>query len=52
MARTVFTVRTEVRRIPEAYLQMIRLKRSGKTFSTKKDYVRRDKHRKNWMEEA
>lgn len=50
MSKVLFTVKTEAKAVPVEYLQMVKMKRSGKVFSSKKDYVRKPKHRKNWME--
>lgn len=50
MSKVLFTVKTEAKTVPVEYLQMMKMKRCGKVFSSKKDYVRKHKHRKDWME--
>lgn len=50
MSKILFTVKTEAKAVPVEYLQMMKMKRCGKAFASKKEYVRNPKHRKSWLE--
>lgn len=50
MAKTLFTIETNSKMALVEYMQMIKMKRSEKVFKSKRDYKRKEKHRKDWME--
>ncbi len=45
MSKTVKTIVTRRQPVPEAYLAMVRLHRTGKAIRSRKDYSRREKHK-------
>lgn len=50
MSKVVFTVKTEAKAVPVEYLQMVKMKRCGRIFASKKEYIRKPKHPVNWLE--
>jgi len=36
--------------VPVEFMQMVKMKRNGKVFNSKRDYTRKEKHRKNWLD--
>ena len=45
MSKTVKTIVTRRQPVPEAYLAMVRLHRTGKAIRSRKDYSRSEKHK-------
>lgn len=45
MSKTVKTIVTRRQPVPEAYLAMVRLHRTGKAIRSRKDYSRRENHK-------
>lgn len=45
MSKTIQTIVTRRQSVPEAYLAMVRLHRTGKAIRSRKDYSRREKHK-------